>query len=140
MLSKKTLSLCFWVSLARAAAPSAASVGSDLWLLFQNDLDCKRHTVHQRFPLIYNTHRAYDGRASQLYPPQRTYSYRRYLCLCPAQRRPGTYQRHLLSLRHCTNSRICLFGNWRFPNSKVLDRRLDFSKQFIMSLCQHLRP
>ncbi|KAJ7767306.1 Alpha/Beta hydrolase protein [Mycena metata] len=41
MLSRKPLALCLWVtSVVRALTPSPAALGSDLWLLFQNDLDC----------------------------------------------------------------------------------------------------
>ncbi|KAF7359731.1 Cholinesterase [Mycena venus] len=39
MLSKKTLALCFWVSTVLASLLSPTALGSDLWLLFQNDLD-----------------------------------------------------------------------------------------------------
>ncbi|KAJ6560950.1 cholinesterase [Mycena sp. CBHHK59/15] len=38
MLSK-TLILCIWAYKSWAATPSPASISSDLWLLFQNDLD-----------------------------------------------------------------------------------------------------
>jgi hypothetical protein len=44
MLSKKTFALCVCVSVTRAAIPSPTTLGSDLWMLFQNDLDCKQRT------------------------------------------------------------------------------------------------
>ncbi|KAJ7280629.1 cholinesterase [Mycena rebaudengoi] len=62
MLSKKTSSLCFWVSVARAAAPSAACVGSDLWVLLQNDLDW--HTTAEHHSLILLSARTYTDAIS----------------------------------------------------------------------------
>ncbi|KAF8195298.1 cholinesterase [Mycena galopus ATCC 62051] len=35
----KALLLCFYLSVVQATIPSSTAVGSDLWLLFQNDLD-----------------------------------------------------------------------------------------------------
>ncbi|KAJ6494586.1 cholinesterase, partial [Mycena sanguinolenta] len=47
-----TLFLCFWVSFAQAAIPSSTTVGSDLWLLFQNDLDWNTTAEHESSILL----------------------------------------------------------------------------------------
>ncbi|KAJ6577036.1 cholinesterase [Mycena vulgaris] len=39
MLSIKLLSLCIWVYGTQAIVPSSTTLGSDLWILFQNELD-----------------------------------------------------------------------------------------------------
>ncbi|KAJ7500289.1 cholinesterase [Mycena galericulata] len=52
MLSKKLWLLCFCVYKARATIPTSTSVGSDLWLLFQNDLDWHTTAEHTSSILI----------------------------------------------------------------------------------------
>ncbi|KAF7374109.1 Cholinesterase [Mycena sanguinolenta] len=51
MLSVTAL-LFFWVSLGQAAIPSSTTVGSDLWLLFQNDLDWHTTAEHESSILL----------------------------------------------------------------------------------------
>ncbi|KAJ7433577.1 cholinesterase [Mycena galericulata] len=52
MLSKKLWLLCFCVYGARATIPRSTSVGSDLWMLFQNDLDWHTTEEHTSSILI----------------------------------------------------------------------------------------
>ncbi|KAJ7717239.1 cholinesterase [Mycena maculata] len=52
MLSRVFLFLCVCIKQSQAAVPSIASVGSDLWLLFQNDLDWHTTAEHTSSILI----------------------------------------------------------------------------------------
>ncbi|KAJ6526421.1 cholinesterase [Mycena capillaripes] len=52
MLSKKTFAVCLCICAARAALPSPATLGSDLWLLFQNDLDWPTAIEHDSSILL----------------------------------------------------------------------------------------
>ncbi|KAJ7153841.1 cholinesterase [Mycena filopes] len=53
MLSRKSFALCVSVaSLARGAIPAPTTLGSDLWLLFQNDLDWPTTAEHDSSILL----------------------------------------------------------------------------------------
>ncbi|KAJ7111819.1 cholinesterase [Mycena epipterygia] len=52
MLSKKLIFLCVCVCGARASVPSTSSLGSDLWMLFQNDLDWHTTAEHTSSILV----------------------------------------------------------------------------------------
>ncbi|KAJ7472586.1 cholinesterase [Mycena latifolia] len=62
MLFRPLLVLCIFVYGTRAAAPSSTNLGSDLWLLFQNDLDW--HTTAEHDSSILLSSRTHVGAVS----------------------------------------------------------------------------
>ncbi|KAF7375369.1 Cholinesterase [Mycena sanguinolenta] len=73
MLFIKFSLLCFGASIAHAAIPSPTAVGSDLWMLFQNDLDWPTAAEHDSSILLgaqtYNEALSVCGRLNEALAP-----------------------------------------------------------------------